>query len=64
MSDTTHKIINHTGGIISAGNILSVLRFLISRIESPDDAIKNPPTTLISHISSGLINSPKNVASK
>ena len=55
-------IINHNTGTNNDGSIFKVLQFLIPKIESPELAIRNPPTTEISAIISAVIKFPSSNA--
>ena len=56
------RIQNHTTGTSKHGSIFNVLQFLIPRMERPELAIKNPPTTEISVIMSAVIKFPSSSA--
>lgn len=53
---------NHTTGTSKHGSMFNVLQFLIPRIESPELAMRNPPTTEISVIISAVIKFPSKSA--
>lgn len=56
------KRTNHTTGTSRHGSIFNVLQFLIPNIESPELAMRNPPTMEISVIMSAVIKFPSKSA--